>query len=252
MSVSRTRPTRILVPRLADTANVNAQNLNAKALLARFSSSSVEWITTYYDDPDEATLRAPRVSLFRLWRGRLWPWQLILLYQQPCDAIAYAGAEWFDDWALRIRHWSGRRVPVVATLEGLVGDEERDAQLSSWLGHQVYCQRIDRRARDRVYRLLERATQIIAISPMLADMGRRLYGDKVTTVRTVSSQPSFTRGIIGRAPVVARSWELEACTTGNACGCFSISRGNSARLTSRGSAAVHSKGGSAGKRRPGT
>ena len=175
----RGRPTRILVPRLADAANLNAQNLNAKALLARFSSSGVEWIAPYYDDADEAALRAPRVSLVPLWRGRLWPWHLMWLYQRPCDAIVYAGAEWFDDWALRLRRWSGRRVPIVATLEGLVGDAEREAHLSGRLGHPVYCHRADRDGCNRAYRVLEDSARIIAISPMLAEVGSRLYGDKV-------------------------------------------------------------------------
>lgn len=175
---ARNGPPRVLMPRLVDALNVNAQNLNAKSMLARFDFSACRWIAAHYGEPDAAVAGATGVELVRLWRGRRWPWRLMLLYQQRVDAIAYPGVEWADDWGLRLRSRSGRSVPIVATLEGLVGDEARERQLATWAGHPVYCQRIAAPRRMRAEWVLRQAARVVAISPFLAEMGKKLYGDK--------------------------------------------------------------------------
>jgi len=123
-----------------------------------------------------------RIRLTRLWRWRFWIWSKFLFYQKPADAIFYPGTSWYDEFALQVRRWTGRRIPVIATLEGLAGDEDREQRLSSWAGHPVHCQRIDRGKQARIDRVLGQADHVIAISPFLAQMGARLYGDKFSIV----------------------------------------------------------------------
>src|SRR5512142_3205927 len=115
---------RIFVPRLMDAANTNAQNLNARAMLSRFQREDARWFTTHYDEADPLVTQAPRVSVTKLWRTRLWQWHTLLHYQGGYDAIFYPGMEWFDGRGLSLRKLSGRRVPVIGTMEGLVGDDE--------------------------------------------------------------------------------------------------------------------------------
>ena len=91
--------------------------------------------------------------------------------------------DWFEDWGRRLRRLTGRRVPMVATLEGLLGGADREREYSEWAKHPVYCQAVDMKTviqgADALYR---RADHVIAISPFLAEMGRRRYGDKFSVV----------------------------------------------------------------------
>ncbi len=169
---------RILVPRFVDRANLNAQNLNAKAMLARFRAPEAEWMTAYHGDPEPEVRNAANVRLTPLGADRAWKWRLVRLYQQNADAIFYPGREWPDLAGLRWRKLTGRRIPVIGTLEALAGDEERERQLSTWAGHRVYCQRVSAKVVRRVDAILQDCDHIIAISPFLADMGARLYGPK--------------------------------------------------------------------------
>ena len=57
------------------------------------------------------------------------------------------GGDWFEDWGRRLRRLTGRRVPMVATLEGLLGGADREREYSEWAKHPVYCQA--RRDEDR-------------------------------------------------------------------------------------------------------
>ncbi|MGE5111016.1 MAG: glycosyltransferase family 4 protein, partial [Acidobacteriaceae bacterium] len=82
------------------------------------------------------------------------------------------------EWALRTRAMTGRRVPLISTLEGLVGTPERERQLTQWAGHPVHCQQVDPgilRRLDFIYKISD---HVIAISPFLARMGIKLYGEK--------------------------------------------------------------------------
>ena len=171
---------RIFVPRLIDSANTNAQNLNAKALLSRFRQPTARWITTHYHSPDASVTDASQVEVTRLCRTRLWHSHMLLKYQQPVDAIFYPGMEWFDALGLEIRNRTGRRVPVIGTLEGLAGDEERERQLEKLVGHKVHCHRIPRETVERCDKIFRFCDHIIAITPMLASVARELYGDKVS------------------------------------------------------------------------
>lgn len=173
---------RILVPRFLDRDNHNAQNLNAKALLARFAADGSTWIGTHYGDAEPAVLKNPRVKLIQLWRRRLWLPRMWLLYVQPATGLFYPGREAIDEVGVRWRKRLYPSCPIIATLEGLAGAEAREKQLTEWAGHPVYCQRVDQQTMDRVDTILGHADHIVALSPFLADMGRHLYGDKFSVL----------------------------------------------------------------------
>ncbi|MGH6846058.1 MAG: glycosyltransferase family 4 protein [Methylocella sp.] len=178
----RVTPVRILVPRLVDAMQTNPQNLNAKSLLSRFSDPSCQWMTAHYGDPLPDVAKNHLVTLTRLWRGRLWPWHMMILYLRSIDAIFYPGMEWFDDHALALRRRFLRRAPIIAMLEGFTGDAQREATLSKWAGHPVFCHRVEEKVVERIDRMLHQADHIIAISPFVAEMGSQLYGDKFSAL----------------------------------------------------------------------
>lgn len=171
---------RILVPRFLDRDNHNAQCLNAKALLSRFTSEGWTWVSTHYGTPDPAILNNPHVQLTPLWKRSLWQLRMWLLYMQPADALFYPGIEQIDLAGVRWRKKLYPRSPIIATLEGVAGTEAREEQLTEWAGHPVHCQRVNQQVMDRVDAILGHADHIIAISPFLAEMGRKLYGNKLS------------------------------------------------------------------------
>lgn len=173
---------RILVPRLLDADNINAQNLNARALLARFNAASVRWLALADEAADPAVLCNPNVAVAQLWPGRAWQLRHWLFYLQRADALFYPGREEVDARALQAARWLYPRRPVIATLEGLAGTPEREAQLSEWAGHRVYCHRVSAEVMSRVDGILRSADHVIALSPFLANMGSRLYGDKFSVL----------------------------------------------------------------------
>jgi len=172
----------IVIPRVVDEGNLNAQNINAKAMLSRFSSSGCRWLATHYDKPDPDVAANPNVSLTRLWRRRLWLPRMWLHYVRSADAVFYPGNEPIDLLGIR---WSRRlrlNRPIIATLEGLAGGDSRERQLSACAGHEVCCQRADERGLARIDAILGEADHIIAISPFLHRMGEHLYGKKVSMI----------------------------------------------------------------------
>ncbi len=173
-----TAPRHVLIPRFADTINTNAQNLNAKSLLTRFCDPSATWSMVHYYDPLTAISESSRVSLSHLLPRHLWKPHLAAWYQKRADAIFYPGPTWADEWGLRLRAATGRRVPLISTLEGLVGTPERERQLTEWAGHPVFCQRVKESVLRRLDYIYKVSDHIISISPFLARMGQKLYGDK--------------------------------------------------------------------------
>jgi glycosyltransferase involved in cell wall biosynthesis len=174
--------TRILVPRVVDAANVNAQALNARSLLSRFGRPNCEWHCVRYGKADPAVVANPTVKITRLAPWRFWAWHMMLFYQQSADAIFYPGVEWFDRIGLQWRDRTRRSIPVIATLEGLAGGPEREERLSRVAGHPVYCLHGSRERLDRFDYVMHRADHIVAISPFLAKMARELYGDKCSVI----------------------------------------------------------------------
>ena len=173
---------RILVGQLVDEANSNPQCLNAKALLARSASTQLQWTAPCYGPPDPRVEASRHVRVVQLWRGNLWMWHKFLFYQRPADAIFYPGVYWFDDLALQLRRKMGRKIPVIATMEGFAGNEARQRELSQLAGHPVFCQPVSARLLARIDRVLREADHVIAVSPFIARLGGRLYGDKFSVL----------------------------------------------------------------------
>lgn len=178
------KPLKIFVPRLIDERQTNAQNLNAKALLSRFSSPNIEWHTVYYHEPDPAVANRPNVICHKLARGRFWTYHLMLKYSGAYDAIFYPGCEWYDAAGLNLRRLLFKRIPIIATMEGLPGADEREKLLSDVAGHTVHCFRPRSGSTytsnfDKVHGF---ADAIIAISPFMLNMGKALYGDKFSVL----------------------------------------------------------------------
>lgn len=184
-------PKRILAAKSVDISNICAQNLNIKALLARFRNQECNWITTHYSSPDPKTTANPQVRLVKLWPWRFWRLSVWLAYQGKIDAIFYPGVDVSHYLGWRFRDITRRRIPIIATLEGLVGNSEREVEYSDWAGHPVYCQHVDDKVLSRLDRLYERADHIIAISPFLAKMGRRRYGNKFSVIPLGIDSSSF-------------------------------------------------------------
>ena len=102
-----------------------------------------------------------------------------------------------DGAGLALRRWCGRSTRTIATLEGFVGDSEREAFLGSLAGHPVHCQRIAPRTVRRIDDQFRRADQIFAISPFLRELGEHLYGNKITFLPLGLDTDIFNTG--GRA-----------------------------------------------------
>lgn len=172
----------VFVPRLMDAANLNAQVCNARAILSEWDLQDWRVSTLAYDEPDPRVVSNPQVNIVRLWRRHAWIAHLFLRYLHPYDLIFYPGGQAADIAGLRWRRRLGLSAPVVATFEGLVGDELREGEYSHQAGHSVFCQHVPQKVVDRLDNLYRRADHIIAISPFLARMGQARFGDKVSVL----------------------------------------------------------------------
>lgn len=183
----RSLPRSLLVARSADAAELNAQAKNAQNILQYWSSLDVRPEIYAFDEPDAGVAQNGRLRINRIRRGRLW-WRYDFLkhYLKRIDGIFYPGMHfWLDYAALRTRVALGRRVPVIGTIEGLVGDQsswKREQRYSELAGHKVYCQRLPPRLCRRVEATAELADHIIAISPFLARIAQARYGRKISVI----------------------------------------------------------------------
>lgn len=172
-------PVHIFVPRWMNQSITNAQNSNARSLLSRFSDPRARWTAIGNDQLPDAVIRNG-VNIIQLFRSRLWAYQLALAYQYRYDAIFYPGVDWPDEFGMKVRRLSGRRTPVIATLEGIIASPADIARLSDFVGHPVFSQPGVDHAVPRIRAMYETADHIIAISPFLARVAEFLYGNKVS------------------------------------------------------------------------
>lgn len=172
----------VFIPRFMDATQLNPQNNNARMMLQRWGLRDERVTTITYWDPDPAIVANPRIRVVRLWRRHAWMLHLALSYMRRYDLVFYPGVHSADTFGLKWRRLLGRSAPVVATLEGLVGDAERERYYSAAAGHSVYCQHVDPATLDRADTVLRQAKHVIAISPFLARMGRLRYGDKFSAL----------------------------------------------------------------------
>lgn len=180
------RPLRLLVARAADAANTNAQAKNAQRILASWRSTEVRPAILSFGDPDPAVAANPNVDLIRLPPNRLWTARLVATYLRPFDAVFAPGVHHRADWlGLQLRRWTGRSLPIIETVEGLLapaGDESRERLYSETAGHPVFCQKIPPSHFRRTEAIARQSSRIVAISPFLGRMARRAYGEKVSVL----------------------------------------------------------------------
>ncbi len=168
----------VFVPRWMDRSDTNAQNLNARALLSRFSNPRAQWMALRSDPVDFASGNG--CEPLRISRSRWWELELALLYQSKFDAVFYPGPHWGDLAGLRLRSLSGRRAQVIATLEGIIASPDSVKRVSDFVGHEVFSQPGTEKSLPRIRRLYADSDHIIAISPFLARVAKFLYGEKVS------------------------------------------------------------------------
>jgi glycosyltransferase involved in cell wall biosynthesis len=169
----------VFVPRLMDDENRNSQCKNAQAIVGQWRSEQTSVRTICYHSPAQAVAQNPRVQIHRLWRRHLWSIDLFRQYLLACDLIFNPGSRREEMLALKLRG----KTPIVTTIEGLMGNEDDEQQYAEWAGHPVYCQRSSiSDGLERWNRLYSESAKIIAISPFLARMGEKRYGNKITVL----------------------------------------------------------------------
>lgn len=169
----------VFVPRWMDRTDTNAQNSNARALLSRFSDPRARWTAVCSEEPADP-ISGNGIETLRLSRTRLWNYRLALAYQTRFDALFYPGPHWSDELGMRARRLMGRRIPVIATIEGIIAAPDAVQELSDLVGHRVFSEPFADNAIQRLRWMYGMADHIIAISPFLARAAKFLYGDKVS------------------------------------------------------------------------
>lgn len=172
----------MFVPRLMDEHNLNAQNKNAQLILGNWGVSDWHITTLSYDKPDKLVAARNDTEIVRLWRRHGWMAHLFLRYLRHYDLVFYPGIHAADTAGLKWQRRLGFSAPLISTLEGLVGNEARQAEYTDWAGHAVFCQHVPPKVLRRADEILQSADHVIAISPFLAEMGKRRYGDKFSVL----------------------------------------------------------------------
>jgi glycosyltransferase involved in cell wall biosynthesis len=169
---------RVFMPRFLDAGGHNAQNINARYLLASFAKA-FRLTTVHYGDV--AKEYSGIGTQARLIPTRLWQIHMLLRYLHATDMVFYPGHEWYDAYGLKARKALGRKSFVVATLEGIPFLESTaKSVLQSRFGHDIHA--MSQRASEHYHEVLKAADHVIAISPFLAEVGTYLYGDKFSVL----------------------------------------------------------------------
>lgn len=175
---------KILVGRSLDAANLNAQAKNAQYILRHWQSTAYRPSGVVFSTPDQGVAENPNIDLVRLRSDRFWRAAWFATYLRKWDAIFYPGLHHRADWlGLKARSIIGRQIPVISTLEGLIGEtgnDDRERRFAEVAGHPVYCQKIPGNQVRRIEAVYKMARHIIAISPFLARLGVERYGAKVS------------------------------------------------------------------------
>ena len=69
---------KILVPRWVDETNLNAQILNARAMLSRFSNPDAKWMVSHYEQADPAVAERSNVQTRKLIHNGFWRCHTVL------------------------------------------------------------------------------------------------------------------------------------------------------------------------------
>ena len=191
---------KMLVPTLVDAVNLNAQVNNAREILSEWDVPGWQVNTLAYHQPDERLLHNPHIQVTRLWRKHAWYLHLFLCYLRSYDIIFYPGVTPTDAAGLRWRRRLGFDSKVIVTLEGLLGDAQRETEYSALAGHPVHCQHVPAATLARVDQRNQEANHIIAISPFLARMGKSRYGNKISVLPL-----GINSGVFYRSPRAANA-----------------------------------------------
>lgn len=165
-----------------DVDNLNAQNKNAQSILRNWDASSGSVTTLAYESPDKLIAANPNIEIIRLWHRHGWMPHLFLRYLRPYDLVFYPGVHAADAAGLRWRRRLGLNSPLISTLEGLLGNADREREYSVWAGHTVFCQHVPPHVLNLADEILLSADHVISISPFLAKIGARRYGDKFSVL----------------------------------------------------------------------
>jgi len=180
------RPKRILFARSADANNLNAQAKNVQHILRYWRSSEYRPAVFSFSAPDEAVAANANVDIIRVAPDRLWRVKVFAAYMKGFDAVFCPGLHHYADWAaLKARAVLGRPLPIITTMEGLLGidgDPAYDRKCSAAAGHPITSQKVPRPRWRRGNELHLMAIHIIAISPFLARQTIAQYGNKVSTL----------------------------------------------------------------------
>jgi len=168
----------IFVPRFIDNNNTNAQNLNAKQLLRSFKHN--QWKAIYYNSPDLQITEQSNVQLSQLSQGRFWTLSLIKHYLAHYSAVFYPGKERHDIIGLKLRRLLKRQGPVISTIEGIMGGQERELALTTSFNHPVHCNNVERSRQRNFDALYQYSDHVIAISPFLEKIAKIIYQKPVT------------------------------------------------------------------------
>jgi hypothetical protein len=128
------------MPRFMDAAQLDAQNNIGRMLLRRWSLRYLRVTAPADHDPDLEIASRDGIRLVRLWRRHAWKVNLSRLYLRAYDAVFCPGSDAADIAGLLWRRRLGFRTPLIATLEGLVGDQNFEQFYSADAGHPIYWQ----------------------------------------------------------------------------------------------------------------
>lgn len=175
---------RVLFARSADASNLNAQAKNVQQILRRWTSVNYRPSVFSFHEAHDGVAANANVEIISIAPNRLWRARVIAAYMGRFDAVFCPGLHHLADWlALRTRVALARPLPVVTTIEGLIGiegDDAPDDRYSKVAGHAVYSQRVKRARWQRLSDIYRMSRHLIAISPFLAKQARAHYGDKVS------------------------------------------------------------------------
>lgn len=171
----------------ADADNTNAQAKNVQGLLAHWPDAGPRAAALSFADVAPEIAERPGIISRKLADDRLWPWRVALEMQADYRAIVAPGLHIWADWlGQRLRKVRGRAVPLITTVEGLMGavfDVATEcARYERAAGHPVYCQPVAAGTLRRRQRMHSQAAHIIAISPFLERMTALDHPGKVGTL----------------------------------------------------------------------
>ena len=168
----------MLVPRLLDKDQKNAQNINARYLLPELSNH-FNVVALYIKEFDKRKFK--NLNLLRISPIRIYPYFIFIFSIMPCDIFFYSGSQWFDYFALLIR--KKLRIPgiVVTTFEGISYiDPKVKKNIEFVVGHSIYTMSLE--ATKYKIKILKLSDHIISISPFLQFLAKNQFNKSISYI----------------------------------------------------------------------